>query len=95
MKMAAKAKLDSMGRPAKETDKTTFRGRVGALLRKHREAKGYSLQDLADRLSTAGLNLGVASLSAYEVGRQPLQIDTLPTFAKVLGVTPKDFIPAK
>lgn len=82
-------------RPPSKTDLRTYRGRLGAAVRKQREALGLTQAELCDRLAELGCHVQVVSLSAYEVGTRPIQIDHLPAFAKALRVPIRQLVPAK
>ena len=78
-----------IGRPAKEIDQTTFRGRVAARIRQRRQKRRLSVEDAAARA-------GVPQPTWYhwEKGER-LPLDALPAIAAALGCTPRDLIPGK
>lgn len=59
-----------------------IRSRIGANLRKIREAQGLSLRDLEQKSGIA-----FAHLQKIEVGKYDVRIDTLQTVCEALGVT--------
>lgn len=60
--------------------------RVGEQLRRYREAKGWTQDELGRRL-----NVTKITVSRYESGERQLQADTLPEVAEVLGIHPARF----
>jgi len=75
------------------SDLSTYRGRLGAAVRKRRKALGLSQGALAERLAQHGTDVSVPALSTYEGGKRPIQIDDLPAFAAALETTVKKLLP--
>jgi len=84
-----------------EPDLNTYSGRVAARIRELREARGWSLDDLAERLKQNGTTIPVSSLYAYEVGRRgdgtgrDIPVDLYPAIAAVFGKSIRSFLPAE
>jgi ribosome-binding protein aMBF1 (putative translation factor) len=72
-----------VGRKRKDPDTRTYSGKIAARVRELREAKGWTVQDLADRI---GVTDGAAY--AYENGDATIPPDLYPKLAKVLGCKP-------
>ena len=60
---------------------------IGERLRELRQAQGRSLADVAGKA-----NVSVATLSRIETDKQSLELNLLVTLAKVLQVSPADFL---
>lgn len=84
-----------MGRPPKQPDKSTFRGRLAALIRARREALGLTVADIEARLQAAGTPISSHALYKYETGERPVTADDLPALAKALETSIHKLIPAK
>lgn len=93
--MVMKATVEGMGRPPKELSSDTYLQRMGILLRKAREAKSLSLDELQSRLARNGVALSTKTLSAYELGNREIRIADFPVFAKSLGCEIHDLIPTR
>lgn len=61
---------------------------MGVAIRSHREAAGYSLRTLCDRLATFGLNWNRETLRSVETAARGLQVHELLVIAAALGVSP-------
>lgn len=84
-----------MGRPPKQPDKTTYRGRLAARLRSRREVLGLTVAHLEARLEAAGTPISSHALYKYETGERPVTADDLPALAKALETTIHKLVPAK
>lgn len=60
--------------------------RVADNVRRLRKARGWSLQDLSDRLAESGVEIGVNSLSKLEREQRKIDVDEFAALADVLGV---------
>lgn len=69
-----------MGRKRREVDTTVYSGRLAERVRQLREAKGLSVEELADRV-------GFATMTVYqwESGYRQINPDCYPALAKALG----------
>jgi len=78
-----------MGRPPAILDATTYAAHVSARLRQLRLDRGLSMSDLADRLSGLGRRVPLATLYAYERGKDAggvdLPLEMIPLIAEVYG----------
>ncbi|MFH5806044.1 helix-turn-helix domain-containing protein [Alienimonas sp. DA493] len=87
--------MSRQGRPPKEPDTTTYRGRLGARLRSLREGQGWSVEELRDRLEAAGLDVTVRTLNGWESGSSSPTVEKYPTIAATFGVTVHGLLPAE
>ncbi len=78
-----------MGRSPAILDATTYAARVSSRLRQLRLDHGLSMLDLADRLSNLGRRVPLATLYAYERGKDAggvdLPLELIPLFAEIYG----------
>lgn len=84
-----------MGRPPKEPDRSTYRGRLAARIRSRREALDLTVAQLEARLAAAGTPISSHALYKYETGERPVTADDLPALAKALETSIHKLIPAK
>lgn len=82
-------KASRVSRRRSEHDLSTYSGLLAARLRSLRDDKGWSMQDLHDRLSERGHEIPMSTLFAYERGKHAngadLPWDLVPVFAQVYG----------
>lgn len=75
-----------MGRPPAILDATTYAARVSARLRQLRMKHGLSMPELAARLADLGRRVPLATLYAYERGKDAggvdLPLELIPLIAK-------------
>ena len=81
------------GRPPKEPDTATYAGRFAARLRVLRERKGWTVEELRDRLGEAGLTASEATVRRWERGDGLPSIADLPAFAAAFEVRPRTVLP--
>lgn len=84
-----------MGRPSKQPDQSTYRGRLAARIRARRESLGLAVADVEARLKAAGTPISSHALYKYETGERPVTADDLPALAKALATSIHKLIPAK
>lgn len=77
----------------RQPDLRTFCGRLGANVRQRRQKLGLSQPALLERLAAEGVEVSVQTLSAYEIGTRPIQMEHLPAFAKALNTTVRKLVP--
>lgn len=82
-------------RPAKQPDRTTYRGRLAHNLRKRREKLDLSVADIEARLQAAGTPISLHAIYKYETGERPVTVDDLPALAKALETTIHELLPAR
>lgn len=87
-----------MGRPPAILDAATYAARVSARLRQLRTEHGLSMSDLADRLADLGRRIPLATLYAYERGKDAggvdLPLELIPLVAEAYGFShPGDWLP--
>jgi len=70
----------------KDADLDTYRGRFGKQIRKMRDALGYSVEEVVDRVNRFGGNVSLSSYYGWETGRRKFDPDSLPALAKALKV---------
>jgi ribosome-binding protein aMBF1 (putative translation factor) len=86
--VAVKKTGDTVGRKKREPDLTTYSGRVASRLRELREAKGWPVEKLAEKLG-----IKVRALYAYESGTRTLDPDLYPDVADAFRMKLHDFLP--
>jgi transcriptional regulator with XRE-family HTH domain len=84
-----------MGRPANAPDLTTLRGRIGARIRKAREAKRWNQQQFAEALTARGLSTTNSAVSFWESGDRMPAVDDLYTVAATLGLSVRELLPPR
>lgn len=82
-------------RPRKQPDMTRYTGRVAARILKRRAALGMTTDSFRDALGTQGLTVNMNTLYAWDQGRNPIPIDTLPTIARALRCEISELMPRK
>ncbi|NLF09598.1 MAG: helix-turn-helix transcriptional regulator [Pirellulaceae bacterium] len=87
-----------MGRPPTILYATTYAARVSARLRQLRAEHGFSMPALADHLSVLGRRVSLATLYAYERGKDAggvdLPLELIPLIAEAYGFShPGDWLP--
>lgn len=77
------------GRRRSDVDTTKYTGKLAARLRELREAKGMTMEKLAEK---AGVS--VMTIYAWESNRRAIDPNSYPALAKALGCkTPDEFFP--
>ena len=85
----AKAKANpDMGRKKREPDLTTYSGRVAHNLRTIRTNRGWTVDELAEKLG-----IKARALYAYENGTRSLDPDLYPFVARAFRMKLLDFLP--
>jgi transcriptional regulator with XRE-family HTH domain len=70
----------------KETDTTTYSGRLGARMRELREKRGITVEQFRDALRTAtGREFSVQAIYAWERAARDLPLDLIPAVTGILG----------
>jgi transcriptional regulator with XRE-family HTH domain len=69
-------------------DDSTYSGRLALRVRELREAKGWTVQKLAEK---AGIS--DKAMYAYENGTRGIPVDLFPALAKALGASVDEFFP--
>ena len=62
---------------------------IGETLKKYRELKGYSLEELSNKI---GNKVSRQTLSTYEFGRSKIKISMFVDICKALDVEPNDML---
>lgn len=62
---------------------------IGETLKKYRELKGYSLEELSNRIDN---KVSRQTLSTYEFGRSKIKISMFVDICKALDVKPNDML---
>lgn len=83
---------------AKEVDKSTYSGRVAARVRELRDAEGWTVADLCERvnrrLSANGLKeVGQSTVHGWDNGSRKIDPDLYPLLAKIFKLTVPEFLP--
>jgi transcriptional regulator with XRE-family HTH domain len=84
-----------MGRKPKAANRSTYRGRFAANLRKLRLAKFDSQDQFRAALAQNGIKATIPTISGWERGYRSPAVENLPAIAKTLGVSPADLLPAR
>jgi transcriptional regulator with XRE-family HTH domain len=71
-----------------QPDESTFRGRVGAILRRRREQLGLSVSEVAESIGVA-----TQTLYSWEQGHNPVPTDRLPHIAAALKTKVRRLFP--
>jgi DNA-binding XRE family transcriptional regulator len=79
-----------MGRPPKDPDTSTYRGRFAAKLRQQRVEKGVTVEKAA---KAAGVS--VSTWSYWETGERAITLDALPDIARAVKSKPVELLPDK
>lgn len=79
-----------MGRPRSEPDQSTFAGRFGFRIRKRRDALGWSVAELSEKLIAAGIKASPPAIYNWEMGHRLPSIDAVPILAQVLRLKVAD-----
>lgn len=85
--------------PAKaEIDERTYSGRVAARLRELREAKGWTVAEVQERIN-AGLRkdkrVAQSTVHGWDNGSRKIDPDYYPLLAQVFRLTVRAFLPAE
>lgn len=84
-----------MPRRQKDPDESTYKGRLGANIRKRREQLGLKPSHVAAAMLEHGVEIGEKSLYAYELGTTGIDLDHLPALAAALNTSIRKLLPAK
>ena len=79
-----------VGRKRKDLDLESYSGRLAARVVKLREQAGISAKEMAVKLG-----LPYATYATYENGSADWPNDLTPSFAKVLGISPRTVYPTE
>jgi DNA-binding transcriptional regulator YiaG len=82
------SKRATVGRNTSAEDLSTYSGRVGARIRKRREAVGVSVDELADACGVT-----VQTIYAWEAGRNAINLNALPLIAAKIKSSPHKLLP--
>jgi len=80
-------------RPAKPIDTTTYAGRIAARLGELRTDRGWSVEQMAAKITKAGYPVAVSSLYQWLNGRIETQVNALPYIAKAFKLTVAELLP--
>lgn len=64
----------------------TPEGRFGQIVREFRVARGWSQQELADKLAEHGINARQVTVGRIETGGRPIRLNEVAVLAEVLGI---------
>jgi transcriptional regulator with XRE-family HTH domain len=95
MATATRQTRRAMPRRQKEPDQTTYKGRLGANIRKRREQLGLKPAHVADIMREHGADIGEKSVYAYELGTTGIDLDHLPALAAALNTSIRKLLPAE
>lgn len=94
--MRATATMGGSMPPKSNIDTSTYSGRIAARIRELREARGWTVKELANRINAAGgSNLANSTVHGWDNGSRSIDCDFLPTVAKVFGLSVRSFLPVK
>ena len=62
---------------------------IGETLKKYRELKGYSLEELSNKINN---KVSRQTLSTYETGRSKIRIEMFQNICNALGVVPQEVL---
>lgn len=97
--MVAAVSKTGRAMPAKKTVKTdSYSGRIAARLRELREARGWTVADVAERLNRTlpkDMMLANGTLHNWDNGTRKVDPDYYPYLAAVFGISPRSFVPAE
>jgi transcriptional regulator with XRE-family HTH domain len=83
--------------PAKtEIDTSTYSGRMAARLRQLREAKGWTVAELQERINTRvpkAMRVAQSTVHSWDSGGRSINSDYLPAIADALGLSIGGFMP--
>ncbi len=65
----------------------TLRSSIGAHLRRTRQALGWTLDDVVDRVARDGLRLSRSTLHRIETGKTSLPVDAVASLSRVMGLS--------
>ena len=80
----------------KDVDTSHYAGRIAARLRSLREAKGWTVADLAERLNRIlpkEMRIANSSLHHWDSGGRNIDPDYYPYLAKLFGLSVRGFLP--
>lgn len=93
------ASKDRRAMPAKKpVDTSQYSGRIAARLRELREAKGWTVADLAERLNRSlkpDQRIANSTLHGWDAGDRAINPDYYPALAAVFGMSVRGFLPAE
>lgn len=93
--MAKRRTTETRGRPPKEADLSTYRGRFGANLRRLRQKRFATLDEFADALGEHIEQPPVATIARWERGERIPDLELWPIIADLLRVKPRNLLPAE
>ena len=95
--MVAVARQNRRVMPAKKPVPTdTYSGRIAARLRELREAKGWTVAELAERLNRSlpkDMRVANSTLHGWDAGTRKVDPDYYPAIAATFGLTVRGFMP--
>jgi transcriptional regulator with XRE-family HTH domain len=74
-----------MARKFKPPNTSTYTGRVAAKLRELRLKRGWSVDDVRDRLAMRGIEVSAQAIYKWETGLRPVPVDVIPVIARIYG----------
>lgn len=83
----------TVGRRKKEPDLSTYAGRAGARLRELREAKGWTVEQLAQKVNAEGFPVSEPGIYHWENGGSAIALEAVPVLARVFGKSIAKFLP--
>jgi transcriptional regulator with XRE-family HTH domain len=97
--MTLMASKNRRAMPAKKPVKIdTYSGRIAARLRELREARGWTVADVAERLNRIlpkDMRLANSTLHGWDAGDRKVDPDYYPYLAAVFSMSPRSFMPAQ
>lgn len=83
--------------PAKKApDQSTYSGKIAARIRQLREAKGWTVAELQERLNTRvpkAMRVAQSTVHSWDSGGRSINPDYLPAIAGAFGLTVGGFMP--
>lgn len=85
----------AVGRRRTSPDTSTYTGRLAARLRKLREQRGKSVDEMHTSLTSRriGLDISRKTYYAWEAGSHDIPTHALPALAKALGIGVRELMP--
>lgn len=65
----------------------SYSGRFGSEIRRRRKAKGWSRQELAERIDAAGHVCSTPTVQSWENGNRKIPLDAIPVIAEIFGIS--------
>jgi transcriptional regulator with XRE-family HTH domain len=84
---------NTVGRPAKPVDESTYAGRFAARLRKLRETAGLTGEEMADAITKAGYECPKNTYYNWESGSRDVALNAVPAIATALETKIRTIFP--